>query len=221
MKKILMFFLFVLLLPTAALASPIISCHCFQDRSFNPARPAAADPYLLATTQNSLFAVNFGLEKRMVVREKMSGVPGERLWVAHYLAERGGMPPALLFATHDRRNSWQATAALLNTDLGVLAPRFAALLAEDAGDGPLAAAVVDEIVMTRLGIPQEEVEEIRARGGSNAELILAAYLGRRGGGAAADLHAEVASGRATWGQLFNSLPDTAGTIEEDIRRLVE
>jgi len=221
MKKILVFSLFVLLLPAAAPANPIISCHCFQDRSFNPAKPGAADHYFLATTQNSLLAVTFGLEKRAVVREKMSGTPGEQLWVAHYLAERGGMPPALLLATHDRSNSWLAAATLLNIEPGVLVPRFAALLAEDAGDGPLAAAVVDEIVMARLGITQEEVEEIRVRGGSNAELILAAYLGRRGGRPAADLHAEVASGRATWGQLLSSLPDTARTIEEEIRRLLQ
>lgn len=222
MRKIPVLVLLVLLLPAAmAHAGPIITCHCFQDRSFNPDKPAAADPYLLATTQNSLLAAIFGLEKRSVVREKMSGTPGEELWVAHHLAQRGGMPYSLLLATHGRTGSWLGTVTLLGLDTGSLAPRFAALLAEDAGDEPLAAAVVDEIVTTRLGVPPEEVEQIRAMGGANAELILAAYVGRKSDRSALDVYIEASHERATWGQMLNAAPDTARTIEEDIRRLLE
>lgn len=222
MKQSLLFsVLLLLLLPASALARPIIVCHCFQERSFNPARPAATDPYLLATVQNSLMAARFGLVKREVVKEKMSGISGEELWVAHYLAERVGMPSSLLLTTRDRNGSWQAAAALLNVDPIALAPRFAALLAEDAGDGLLAAVVVDEVLTTRLAIPVAEVEQIRAQGGSNAELILASYLGRRTGRSPVAIYDETRARRVTWGQLLEATGDMAGTIEEDIRRLLE
>ena len=41
------------LLPAPGLAAPAAACHCYRDRAFDPARPAAADPYILATTRSS------------------------------------------------------------------------------------------------------------------------------------------------------------------------
>jgi len=63
----------LILLPMPALAIPAISCHCFTDRSYQPSRPAAADPYFLATTQNSFFAVVFNVEKKNIVIKKQQG----------------------------------------------------------------------------------------------------------------------------------------------------
>ena len=59
-----------LMLPLPALAIPAITCHCFTDRSFNPAKPALADPYFLATTQNSFFAAIFNVDKKNNRHEK-------------------------------------------------------------------------------------------------------------------------------------------------------
>ena len=69
-----------------AAANPAINCHCFQDRSYDPRRPAALDPYLLATTQNSLLAVVFEVPKRQLVRSKMGGTPNDRIWIDLHLA---------------------------------------------------------------------------------------------------------------------------------------
>jgi hypothetical protein len=213
--------LFLLFLPAAALANPIIACHCFQERSYNPDKPAAADPYFLATTQNSLLAATFALVKRQVVREKMSGTPGEQLWVAHYLAARGELPASLLLSARDRSGSWQAAVSLLNLENRDLAQPFADLLAADAGDEALSAAVVDEIVSGRLGIPADEVSALRRQGADNARLILAAYLGRRQSRPPLEIYEEVSAGGATWGELLGGGGDTAKRIEEDIRRLLE
>lgn len=45
-------------------------CHCFPTRTFDPAKPAAADSYFLATSHNSFMAVVFGQEKKDVVLAK-------------------------------------------------------------------------------------------------------------------------------------------------------
>jgi hypothetical protein len=217
-----LFILLFALLPAApaAAALPTISCHCFQDRSFEASRPAAADPYLLATTQNSLMAAVFDLDKKSVVRERMAGTPGETLWVAHYLADRCGLPASDLRKAHDKSGSW-STAAAASCAQDVLGVRFATLLEADGPEQAWAAAVVDEVVIARLGADPEAVEQIRLRGGSNAELVLAVYLARNGARSPAEIHADIMAGLATWGQLLERGGGKAAMIEQDIRQLVK
>ena len=62
-------------LPGVPRAEPAGACHCYQDRAFDPGRPAAADPYILATTRSSLLSAAFGVEKRSLVAAVMSGTP--------------------------------------------------------------------------------------------------------------------------------------------------
>ena len=82
------------LLPVAGRAAPATACHCYQDRSFDPARPAAADPYILATTRSSLLSAAFGVDKRSLVSAVMTGTAAEDLWVASWAGARTGRPSA-------------------------------------------------------------------------------------------------------------------------------
>ena len=52
----------LVLAPLPAAAIPAITCHCFTERAYDPALPFVADPYFLATTQNSFFAAAFAVE---------------------------------------------------------------------------------------------------------------------------------------------------------------
>ena len=89
--RILLLFFFLALTPAEFIwAESTVNCHCFQDRAYDPQRAYAADPYFLATTQNSLLANLFGLSKKDVVRAKMAGANGDSLWVSHYLAKKSG-----------------------------------------------------------------------------------------------------------------------------------
>ena len=81
--------LLTLAAPVPATANPTISCHCFQDRSYNPNQPDAIDPYLLATTQNSLIAAFYQVPKRDLVRRKMTGTPNDEIWVTHHRNKTG------------------------------------------------------------------------------------------------------------------------------------
>ncbi|HZV82147.1 MAG TPA: hypothetical protein VFF53_08275, partial [Geobacteraceae bacterium] len=104
--------LLLLALPMPARAIPAITCHCFTDRSYDPARPALADPYFLATTQNSFFAEVFNMDKKNLVMKKQQGTASDDLWIAYWVAVKTGMSPdALLKAKQDKE--WKDVLAPL------------------------------------------------------------------------------------------------------------
>lgn len=214
--------LFLLLFPLAdiAAANPAISCHCFQERAYDPARPQMADPYLLATTQNTFMAVIFGLSKRDLVQAKMSGTSGDHLWVAHYLASEHGLSPASLLTARQRSGSWREV--LHSVELGTLraGEHFAALLQREAADPLLAAAVVDEILIENLAIEADDLARLRFRGADNAQIILAYLLADKSGRPVLAIHDDFANGHRTYGQMFDAQRLLPGApLEEALRRL--
>ena len=66
----------------ASNAAPTVACHCYQDRTFDPERPAAADPYILATTRSSLLSAAFGVDKRALAELAVDDVLESRLHAA-------------------------------------------------------------------------------------------------------------------------------------------
>jgi hypothetical protein len=218
--KILFPLLSLLLAASAALAAPAITCHCFQDRSFEPQRPAAADPYILTTTQNSLLAAAFGLPKKEVVRAKMAGASGERLWVVHYLAARSGHAPGQIEAARQQASDWQAVLSSLRLDPALLSPRFVTVLGQAASDEVLAAAAADATLESCLGAEPAAIETLRTAGATSQETILALFLGRRTGLPASELFQRVKSGNATWGEILHASGIEAMNIDDEIGRLL-
>jgi hypothetical protein len=66
------------LAPGGARAEGTGGCHCFRDRTFEPDRPAAADPYILATARSSLLSAAYGPPKRELVAASRSSRPPRR-----------------------------------------------------------------------------------------------------------------------------------------------
>jgi hypothetical protein len=218
--KTLLPLLALLLAASAALAAPAITCHCFQDRSFEPQRPDAADPYILATTQNSLLAAAFGLPKKEVVRAKMAGASGDRLWVVHYLAARSGQAPGQIEAAREQASDWQAVVSSMRLDPALLSPRFVTALEQAGNDQFLAAATADATLESRLGVEPATIEALRTAGASSQEVILALFLGRRTGLPASELFQRVKSGNATWGEILHAAGIEAMNIDDEIGRLL-
>jgi hypothetical protein len=218
--KILLFVLVLLLSTSVALAAPTITCHCFQDRSFEPQRPAAADPYILATTQNSLLAAAFGLPKKELVRAKMAGASGDRLWVVHYLAARSGKSPEQIEAARQQASDWQTVVNALPLEPAILSPRFVNALPQADGDENLAVAAVDATLETRLGAEPATIEALRKAGASSQETILALFLSSRTGRAGTELFQQVKSGKASWGEILHAAGIEAMNIDNEIDRLV-
>src|SRR5512137_1204551 len=110
------------LLPAHAAAVSAPACHCFKDRTFDPIRPAAADPYILATTRSSLLSAAFGVPKADLVEAVMTGTDPDDLWVAHWAGARTGTGAGDLLAARQRAGSWQG--ALAGARAARLGPAF-------------------------------------------------------------------------------------------------
>lgn len=211
----------VLPLHGTAVANPTISCHCFQERSYDPARPQVADPYLLATVQNTFMAVIFTVPKKDLVQAKMSGAAGDSLWVAHYLAAEHPVAAGQLLVARQRSTSWRG--ALQALDFGTLraGERFAALLHNEATDQALAAAAADEMLLEHFACTANDLERLRFRGANTAEVIFSALLARKSGHSPLDFYENFSNGRSSWGQMFDALGLLPGApLEGEFHRLL-
>jgi len=189
-------------MPLPALAIPAITCHCFTDRSFDPAQPALADPYFLATTQNSFFAALFNVDKKAIVMKKQQGTSSDDLWVAYWVAFAAKVSVERLLQAKEPEMSWQEVIAPLRLSSKILGSRFASALKSKSSAARLAEAVVDELFFRYRLLPDAELTALRKAGASNQELILATLIAARIGQPARQVYAEVKSGAKTWGALL-------------------
>jgi hypothetical protein len=210
-----------LLFPAAAtlLAAPV-SCHCFRDRTFDPANPAKADPYLLATTQNSFFAVAFGIPKKALVQAKMKGVSGDDLWIAYYVGSILRLPPGSLMASKEKTGSWKEVLENRRVPLDPLGRRFLTLLERRESDAALAAAATGEVLSRTLRITPDTLDPLLARGLPTGKIVIATLLARWSGVSAPALLEDVESGKATWGSLLSGLGIHPDALEERIGLLI-
>jgi hypothetical protein len=193
-----------LLLPLPALAIPAITCHCFTDRSFNPAQPALADPYFLATTQNSFFAAVFNADKKTIVMKKQRGVSSDDLWIAYWIASRADVSAETLLQAKQAKESWQEVVAPLRISIKTLGDRFATSLNSKASTGRLAEVVVDELFSRNKLLKDAELAAIRKTGASSQELIIATVIGVKMKQPVQQIYMEVKNGAKTWGSLLQS-----------------
>jgi hypothetical protein len=137
----------LLLLPLSSPAAQAIACHCFTDRSFDPSRPAAADPYFLATTQNSFFAAFFKIDIKSLVMKKQSGASADDLWIAYWIASRSGLAAESLLAEKGNKGSWQEVLLPKRISSSSFGERFTGELAAGASSARLAQEIVGDILV--------------------------------------------------------------------------
>ncbi|MDU0458375.1 MAG: hypothetical protein RW306_06530 [Geobacteraceae bacterium] len=192
----------LILLPMPALAIPAITCHCFSERSYQPSRPAAADPYFLATAQNSFFAVVFNVEKKNIVIKKQQGTSSDDLWIAYWVASGSGKSPEVLLGSRQNRENWNEVIAPLHLPAKSLGTRFSKALSMKSTSGRLAEAVVDELFIRYRLLREAELAAIRQAGASSQELIIAWLIASKTGQSANQVYLEVKNGSETWGSLL-------------------
>jgi hypothetical protein len=203
--------------PTAASAAePVAACHCFRERTWNPEKPAAADPYILATTRSSLLSAAFGPPKAELVSAAMGGRAAEDLWVAHWAGTRLGRPAADLLSARDRTGGWAAALAGAKG----LGASFDAALAAGGDARALAALAVEDVLRARLGAGPRDLQALRSAGASIEELVLASVLARHLGVPTAPLVREVRAGRTTWGAVLDGAGLAPKAMDGIVRGLV-
>jgi hypothetical protein len=196
------------LVAPAASAAPTVTCHCFRNRSFDPADPPAADPYILAATRSSLLSAAFGVPKAGLVRAVMAGTPPEDLWVAHWSAAKTGRAADGLLEALMLTGSWRAALGGLRG----LPPEFEAQLARGAPRANLAAFAIDDVLAARLGAEPGAVRALREVGATSEQVIAASFLAPRLKVRGVDLLARFRDGKATWGTLLRE----AGLAPEEL-----
>lgn len=190
------------LLPLSALAMPAITCHCFTDRSFNPEQPALADPYFLATTQNSFMAALFKIDKKTIVLKKQQGTSSDDLWIACWAAFRSGVSYDTLLLASQENENWQDVFASLRLSSKSMGQRFIEELNAKSSSARLAEAVVDELFLRHRLLSGTELAQLRKAGASNQELIIATLIAVKTRQPAGQILFEVKSGSKTWGALL-------------------
>jgi hypothetical protein len=220
MKKLVML-LFFLILPASVLAAPTIACHCFKDRSFDPANPGKSDEYLLATTQNSFFAAVFNIDKKYVVKTKMSGGSGTDLWIAHFLAQKTGINAQKLISDRRTAESWKSVVSQNKIEFSTLGEKFKTALTAGAADERLAAVIADQMLVARFNTKPAEIKKLRDSGATTKEVILSAFLSLKSGRNAFEYYDSVAKGRRTWDTHLNSVGITANLVGTEINRIIK
>jgi hypothetical protein len=134
--------------------------------------------------------------------------------VAHWAAARTGGDAAKLLEAKAEKGTWKAALAGSEKRLGAA---FAGPVAAGAPESALAALAADEVLVRRLGADPRGLQALRARGASTPAVILSTLLAPRSRRPAADLLADVASGRESWGTLVTGLRVEPKGIEGEIR----
>lgn len=217
--KVLSLILILVLTPAKfTWAEPTVSCHCFQDREYDPQRVYAADPYFLATTQNALLANLFGLSKKDVVRAKMGGANGDKLWVSNYLAKMSGRTLDEIKHLLSAGEGWGSVVKQLNVNTEQLGPLFMAALNDQ---NKLATIVVDKLLMKNLGVEMLQIQKLRGQGADNQQAIMAVFLGHLSNPDPVELFMQVKDGQSSWGSLLSKQGLFNGAeIEEEWRQIL-
>lgn len=211
----------LLLLPLQVLAVPAITCHCFTDRSFDPAQPGLADPYFLATTQNSFFAVVFNVDKKAIVMKKQQGRSSDDLWIAYWIASGSAGTAETLLKTKQDKELWKDVIAQQRIPAKILGSRFAAALNARQSAPRLAEAVVDELLLRHRLLADAELSALRKKGASNQELIIATLLAAKTGKPAKQIFHEVKNGSKTWGSSLHEAKIDPKNMQQEISSLMK
>lgn len=209
--KIILPMICLLLTASAAFA---VNCHCFTDREFKADAPEVADPYLLATARNSLFAASLGLAKADVVKMRMGGAEAYDLWVSHLGGKTTAKSADELMDAKIEHKSWAKAFEALKVDPAKLGEEFAASLARGDSDEIAAEKLADPYLVKGFGLSPEKVAALRATGATTAQATLAALLKTLTAINPMDNFEKVKSGEATWGMLFDKAGIAAGRVSK-------
>lgn len=215
-------FLALLFTAAPAWANPLsaVTCHCFTDRSYDAARPEAADAYYLAATQNTFFAKLFKTEKKLLVRGKQKGILMEDFWVAHYVAGQTKSSAETLLKARYEHPNWSATLAAQGIDGKSLEPFFATALASESSGTRLDRVLVDELLWRHGVLARADVAPLRQAGLENQEMLMVALLAKKSGKPAQTIVQEKSAGGKSWSALFHEAGIDIAQIDTEITTLL-
>lgn len=201
-------------LPSFSNAMPAVSCHCFQNREFDANQPAAADDYLLTTTFNTFQGLALGIDKKSIVRAKMSGRTSEELWLKHWLAKEIGVSVKEITERYEATGSWRELARRAG-----LAERGGFSLTEElSSDRKLAESVARWEMIRYFGIKKEELADLQKKGASLKEMTLSLFISALTSCSAEEVFDRVHAEGESWGRVAQRAGITFSAVETKMTR---
>ena len=173
------FLLFLMLVPLSqgfggyALAESSIQCHCFKERSFNPADTFASDEYILATSFNSLLAGYFKIPKRKIIMVKMNeGVSQDDLLIALKVARVTGVDLRKYLGLRKAEKSWAEIISRVSLEKKVQDDLLLQAIKFGMSGKEAAERISDEIIRDFFSVGAEKIRALRRSGLNEKELAL-------------------------------------------------
>ncbi len=162
-------------------AESTINCHCFKDRTFNPAAPWAADDYILATSFNSFLARSFAVPKREIVMLKMKeGVGQDDLLVGLHIARITETDLQQLLGQRRQGITWSAIIADLVTNEFLQKDRFLEAIGTGIPVEEAGAMIADTRIGEFFGVEERALQKYRKNGLNEKEMTLVLILAHVG-----------------------------------------
>lgn len=192
-------------------------CHCFPTRAYDPGKPGAADPYFLTTTQNSFFAISFGLDKKYVVFAKQKPTStAENLWIGYWVAQKLGVNVSDLLNMRRGTNSWKVALIAKKVHLENLPDAFTSLLNTGANDRLLSRFVVNW-QLEEMGLAsRQNLERLRQEGADDPETIIATIITFKTSQSSLELFRQVKKGETNWGSQLHKTGMDGGDMVKEI-----
>ena len=219
-SKILLCLVVMFTFPLSAYAIPTITCHCFTDRSYDASRPASADAYFLATTQNSFFAIVFNIDKKSIVMKKQQGTSSDDLWVTYWVASKAGKSPDSLLQAKSKSDSWKNVVVPMSLPPKALGARFSNALNANVPTDRLSEAVVDELFLKDQLLGERALADVRKAGANNQELIIATVIATKTKQPAMQLYLAVKAGTKTWGSLLSWAKIDTKNMQQEVANIL-
>ena len=215
------FFLIILILfsfgsAVQVSAESAIQCHCFTDRTYNPADRFASDEYVLATSFNSLLAKVFAIPKRQIVMIKMNeSVAQDDLLIGLKIAKITGVDIRKFLKLHKKNNTWaEIISGLSQVEKIKNDPLLEAIKsgmpAEKAG-----VRIADEIIGEFYQIKPDAISKLRMSGMNEKEINLISILAHAREQQPEVLVEQYKNQGRSWSEIAHNLgvePDTTGKL---------
>lgn len=196
------------------------NCHCFRNRTFNPADKFIADDYILATTFNSLLASEFDISKREIIMMKMrDGIANSELMTAFYIAKETESDTKQLIKMR-KKLSWQEIVRpILENSPQPKVKENLSFIQTSTSDEQIAEHITQVLITSRFSPSQDELKNLQEHNLSAKQIVLAFTLGNHAGISVDKIIDQYLNQGRSWSEIAYNLglqPADAGKLLENV-----
>ena len=219
MRHIVFFLLLALLcIPVPGLSSTSTSgCHCFRNRTFDPADRYSADDYLLTTTYNALIATRFDISKRQIVMKKMKGgINGDDLLIGLYVSARTSTPLDILLSIRDNGGSWQDILQAPNLKEKGTADAILSRIRSGSKTEEITRMITDNMLCAQYNCSRENLDNLQKNNLSDKETGLVFALKKQTGASLEKIVKMYQQQKMSWSEIAHHFKLTPAEVGKNI-----